>query len=109
MDLKPGRELDALIAEKVMGLRVVPHAGDFIVIYPTEEWDPLPWYSSEIADAWEVVEKITAGDRAMSLIFERGIWCCKANMEFEPTGHEHVAETAPLAICLAALKSIGVE
>lgn len=42
----PGRELDALIAEKVMG---IPSRDVYL--------DPVKHYSTDISAAWEVVEK----------------------------------------------------
>lgn len=81
-DLKPGRELDALIAEKVMGISVsrvcacFNHSG----IYETWENDkepiPIKNYSTNIADACLVLEMLG------------------------------LAEIAPYEICLAALKAL---
>lgn len=108
-----GRELDAWIAEKVMGNPppVVPPG-----VWPQElhSWqDRLPLYSTDIAAAWEVVEKLK------SLGFKVGVdeegsdlaACVVAKSE---RGIVHViasetAATAPLAICLAALRACGVE
>lgn len=98
------RERDALVAEKVMG-KDVRCTCDFC----------LPTYTTSIAAAWQVVEKINRehgpfhlrdvchrfGDDAP--IFWRA-W-------FESTGPKHEsyvdADTAPLAICIAALKAVG--
>jgi hypothetical protein len=54
MTMKAGRELDALIAEKVMGCprdKIYYSVGD--VQWITEALD---FYSTDIADAWRVVE-----------------------------------------------------
>lgn len=91
-----GRQLDALIAEKVMGHRVL-------------------YYSTDISAAWLVVEELN----------KRGYWCQMRTpfqagddgdgywAGFTPHGvsgwngrpdHWTSAETLPLAICLAALR-----
>lgn len=105
-----GRELDAMVAEKVMGWRAVGgHKG-----VPS---DPqctvhveVPRYSTLISCAWEVVEKLQEtsilehleqrdGDEGKYVVQ----FCAKPN---EAWWHEHAyADTAPLAICRAALKA----
>ena len=125
VDLPAGRELDALVAEKVMGQ------------VPCDAWRPftaLPpqWmkdkgecghaacfpaqmgpaaYSTDIAAAWEVVEKITAPGRLTG-----GAWR-HLNGKYDAVFSEQLgggvfamsdeAPTAPLAICHAALKAVG--
>lgn len=119
-----GRELDALVAEKVMGWT----ACDANEAYPrwmhgdpgdefaeagrgrgcaplTTAWRvPYSRYSTDIAAAWEVVEKVR-GDRDVWLQWdsETSIWGC----QFFSGGHECFADTAPLAICRAALKAVS--
>lgn len=118
-EMKAGRELDALVAEKVMGwtdARVgirsqrrfhreeLPTPVD---VGPDEEWSP----STDIAAAWEVVAKFqmvyvyrAAKDLPNLKI---GQW----EALFSPDAGERalygVADTAPLAICKAALKTVG--
>ena len=112
---------DALIAEKVMGAywterknvcRILWNAEGAEMIM--EEWyekdwvpsiSPLPEYSTQIADAWLVVEKL----RKLALHFNlqndfAGTWFA----EFFQQGFHYgvIADTAPLAICLAALKAV---
>lgn len=113
--MKAGRELDALVAEKVMGWKL-SNATD-----GTEYWDngkfcggiwPKEWNpSTNIADAWNVVEKMKSKDYLFSL---KNI--VKGTFTFSLTDwggncstYAAEAETAPLAICLAALKAVGVE
>lgn len=66
-----------------------------------------PPYSTEISAAWEVVEKFPA----MQLFkYANGLgWDCYWHAESGPLNVHAQAETAPLAICLAALKALGVE
>lgn len=110
--MKPGRELDALVAEKVMGIKL-PTA---LIYRPCDVPDPkvlddiiLPHFSTDIAAAWEVVEKMKSfqlnlsnGNGYWACFFKdntkNGEWSCPTTITYES------AETAPLAICLAALK-----
>lgn len=115
--MKPGRELDALIAEKVMGLKLKREDCNSYWIdsdgeepaYPTE-------FSTDIAAAWEVVEKVNL------FVFPlRGLWvsgssddeqyfCDFGDIATIDGSYYNAARatTAPHAICLAALKSVGV-
>jgi len=111
-----GREIDALVAEHVMGavwnnvpnypggacdilqfpgghgILVERRCSDGRTIYPAN----LPAYSTDIAAAWEVVEKMEGAD------FDR------FDGHLGPL-HAMTAKEAALDICLAALKAKGVE
>ena len=118
--MKAGRKLDALIAEKVMGndrdwrkyleLRPLWVRGDKLT---NDEYmavalgGELPHYSTQIADAWLVAEKICGDEGHFEL--ERLYWFNAKKTGWMAIFHKGDAEadTAPLAICLAALKSIG--
>ena len=138
--MKPGRELDALVAEKVMGYVIGndPHfegAGPKIVSGPhwiTEDGTEPTWqrenewpitclfYSTDIAAAWEVVEKLCnwdADDNMLTLkgqagdpknADDPGHWW-KAEISGTSGKFMGEADTVPEAICLAALKAKGVE
>jgi hypothetical protein len=111
--VKEGRELDALVAEKVMGETVFPDYGEFNArgVKP---------YSTDIAAAWQVVEKLGLFSRGFKW---REIETLGALLQHNPRtdrwavivryydGDADVAadncDTAPHAICLAALKAIG--
>ena len=57
MSLKPGWELDALIAEKVFGWRRA--VGLPVILYPPDEnTDDFPRYSRDLDAAWLVVDKL---------------------------------------------------
>lgn len=86
------RELDALCAEKVMGW-----TGDIV-----------PHYSTNIADAWLLVEAVSHyvqlhGPNGYS----EGWEVCVLREDKDPWTGE--AKTAPMAITLAALKTNGVD
>lgn len=151
--MNPGPELDALVAEKVLGWRwakinpathqnayvrdltvgarflrppttdLTDPKGPYLPADMSEpvwsEWD-APHYSTNIVLAWEVVEKV---GRLFMLRFVRGkVWEASFfdEYDYEWVVRETVdgrrrdvdpseAPTAPHAICLAALRAVGVE
>jgi len=105
-EMKAGRELDALVAEKVMGWTLsgrvwIDERGHLQTIEPTSFGSFEP--SSDIAAAWEVVEKMRARGLIVDLTLGAGAYCRIGG--FRPFAEERGA-TAPLAICLAALKAV---
>lgn len=134
--MQAGRELDALIAEKVMGLVLCrcteetkeKKRSEFLAHFDKDPFGPprptvghtgsnggCNWcghmtpaqYSTDIVAAWEVFNKIVSYSR----LYEGDIstsnggttWCCcfttrKTVIDW--------ADTAPLAICLAALRTV---
>lgn len=124
--MTPGRELDALVAEKVMGCKVLwqkatvsgPYCGcncaDGFEEGPHS--DPnrmdanLKSYSTDIAAAWEVVEKLAENGKLLELYAGGGpkgaSWTATF---FDGSSGNEYADTAPHAICLAALKAVGVD
>lgn len=140
--MNAGRELDALIAEKVMGwnwvnvfsnaLMIVPPIGD--KLRHAHKYvdkgipDNMPHYSTNIADAWLVVEKLKGMGFGVTIneVCKRsgfykyndnvlGYWHCNFTVSDKDDNDKllktnpEIAETAPLAICLAALKACGDE
>lgn len=103
--MEAGREMDALVAQKVARLKEVRPAewrkGEWIYTYnetPFEtHWAPVPYYSTDIAAAWQVVEEITDMLHPASYTFielweAQSMWACTAS-------------EAALAICRIALKA----
>jgi hypothetical protein len=129
--MKPGRELDAMVAEKVMGLgepkhQLMPCGLESlpVAIYTCANCDHetdsrkdvdgceyYPPYSTDIAAAWEVVEKLGDKDFALErwpeipVKFRRPDWKYRAT--FDRSVNFSDGTTAPHAICLAALKAVG--
>lgn len=122
--MKAGRELDVLVAEKVMGWTyktfpegACPHIKHW---YSGEQYMLMKPFSSDISAAWQVVEKL----KERTNLFPQVGWVrvhdntyqhrCEIWMN-DPSAHKHgwladeYADTAPLAICLATLKAVGVE
>lgn len=93
------REIDALVAEKVMGLH------DTHAIQYGEK--AIPNYSTDISAAWEVVEKMMKGEAGP--IGSLQIDCMWPEWRVKYLDTITRSDSAPLAIALAALKSVGVE
>ena len=103
--MQPGRELDALVAEKVMGYKVRDE--EHYEVPPLRAIYWIPKYSTDIAAAWMVVEKLKGLEPELSWSDEDHCWFVhfqKSRPSICPFGI-----TAPHAICLAALKAIGHE
>lgn len=110
------RELDAEVAEHVMGEEVFYPDGPSVPwqnLYNKRRTDTIgieevPYYSTDIAATWRVVEKsgILSG-MFLWQPFNNQDWAIEDR--FSPFDDEPFvrAKTALLAICLAALKAVG--
>lgn len=68
---------------------------------------PVPHYSTDIAAAWEVVEKMDC--RTIEITKHANSYqCVFAYKEYGRFFYELECDTAPMAICLAALKAKGI-
>lgn len=114
------REIDILIATNIMGWSLMERydkglvfqdengceAGD---IFPRK----LPHYSSDIAAAWSVFERVGMGASCRDNQIRRidgpliSEWRC--SFQDDEGSSDATAHTAPLAICLAALKAKGID
>ena len=132
-----GREMDALVAEKVMGWKPGTPCKDEYSDTPTEErdthwqcrkcglrgqWGDPGWeehdeqplsYSTDIAAAWLVVEKMRSGGRKFIIEALKPehteLWYAAFSATEDLSGYEKskaLEPTAPLAICLAALEAV---
>ena len=126
-----GREMDALIAEKVMGLRVEWRSG--VPMWVGKDLPGSPYvlseglyghtihnYSTDIRDAWKVLEKfndlglvVVVGSKRLvetrELLWYALIGMAKPIDEFDMNANilgEAEAPTAPLAVCRTALLAI---
>ena len=122
--MNPGRELDALVAEKVMGWTDVQVVNDppfnttmgRTVIHGELYRFNVPNYSTNIEAAWEVVEKVTQFLRYnrkeyFPIIHQYdGQWHCGWSWSYmDCAEYESKSDSAPHVICLAALKAMGVK
>jgi hypothetical protein len=121
MDLQPGRELDALVAEKVFGALISDPIFAGSMIYQGKDnqgkdkgfavsgtIEDVPHYSTDIAAAWEVLEKVR------EQVPDFGFGIDDKPGEFR-TYAVRIGDcmatsiSAPHSICLAALKAVGNE
>jgi hypothetical protein len=132
------RQIDRLIAEHVMGLRIYHYDKDIAercyYMLVDENWDyagddfgrhagereteaeawekDCPHYSTDISAAWRVVEKLGEVYDVVVGRDKEGTGFCRLytdrTQDYYPR-HEMFAETPQLAICLAALKCKGID
>jgi hypothetical protein len=128
-----GRELDALVAEKVMGLTVIrtpfvprdvtprgTHFTDEAVTewrrtYPNSvEVNRVSRYSTDMTAAWQMVGRLKELNHVMhlheypeSIDIPIGASCAFGHWPSKQYTPSLDADTAPHAICLAALKALG--
>ncbi len=124
--MEAGQELDALIAEKVMGFKRwegVPNAFHAKVVLPYQTAEPCepPHYSTDIASSWQVAEKVWEALRITKYeqwaLFDLQIdangmyWATFIIKSSSAPDHkvEVFENSAPLAICGAALKALEVK
>jgi len=98
--MEPGRELDALVAEKVMDIPII-WRGPYVAGGPLGLGTPHK-YSTDMSAAWEVVEKFDKNTFNLNWLDGSNIygigWHCKLGNE-----HAHKCSTPTEAICKAAL------
>lgn len=111
--------LDALVTERVMGNYAVEDGGAWHMQQTDSgEWENLPHYSTDIAAAWQVVEKLWKTHKLSIAVWHVqpgqvgafvketiagdfvGFTCDASELTVKPT--------APFAICIAALRAVGV-
>lgn len=107
-----GREMDALVAEKVMGWTPSLSSQGIMWLNKDGEYERGEHTfhpSTDIAAAWEVVERLEAiGVLLWKLGREDHMpnWYVSVGRNFQP-GVSAEERTAPLAICRAALKAVS--
>lgn len=137
--MNPGRELDALVAEKVMGYAVRASNDDWVDGYKVAEKKsdfgksdkvftisgpltvkrdrPMKNYSTSISAAWDAVNKLMRerfqNDRVgfrinFCSVVTPFFWMAYFGLE-QSENYSACGDTAPHAICLAALKAVGHE
>lgn len=110
----PGRELDALVAEKITGLiDIAIRATSCDSTDLTHAFDGkyhlVPHYSTDIATAWEVVDKVLSMPHTEFHLDYDGEW--NAQFRIDVTDRQYTdcysySKSAPHAICLAAIKAV---
>lgn len=125
-EMPAGCEMDALITEKVMGAvpcdawSTLRHFPPMFIRGACEHETCYPRgypckYSSNMGAAWQVIEKLIELGCEPSVCHLSDKWVCvregsSAGWEVDlPFDEAAYSETAPLAICRAALLEIGIE
>lgn len=124
-----GRDLDALIAETVFGKKPCKYTVTGIIstltiwqcehqsasnCYPDDKGQCLEKYSEEMWSAWKIAELLKLRENTssslgfswpveLSYLDDRQVWSCV--FHGKQASAEGLGETAPLAICRAALKA----
>ena len=106
-EIEAGRELDAQVAEKVMGWRHVRETGPPDDLYGQEPGRSgtvyiVPHYSTDIGAAWAVVERLRDIDCDLTIESAGNQW----HVSLLVGAIVGTAQAAPLAICRAALKVV---
>jgi hypothetical protein len=99
--VKPGRELDCRIHREIFGI-------EWAKFEPGVNIVSVLHYSTSIADAWWVVQKMEGKGHPISINRQSDDW--EAIFWESWTNNDPIiarAETLPHAICLAALKALG--
>ena len=111
-EMEAGRELDMLVAEKVMGYQCVcDDEPRDCPIHARDDYDTLLAYSTDIDNAWDVVTQMRASFFLERRLTRGMFWhavfddCGDGTWQDEVRVHAEGA-TAPLTICRAALKFI---
>lgn len=108
------RELDKLVAEHIFGWADFSGKHDFLYGCPPSFDDvrrEVPHYSTNLQDTWEIVEELKNAGLKIAIYIDADITTCHitdAPSSFM-TVWEVEADTPQLAICLAALKALGVD
>jgi hypothetical protein len=124
LNMSAGEELDTLIAEKVMELDLSKRCDGNPDYFDTDRWacgkcgavgrvwddmehtiEPKE-YSDGIAAAWEVIDKMRKSFWIASLVADTNLWRVTFYTHTHRKTHEAIDESAPLAICRAALLTV---
>ncbi|MED3650634.1 BC1872 family protein [Heyndrickxia sporothermodurans] len=104
------REIDKLIALNIMGWNEnqIIEMDDYSRIAINDSFVPFEFSpSTDIKDAWLIVEKLSkASDFELSKDCDDSFYICEFLFALNKV-YVSRAETAPMAICLAALRTIG--
>lgn len=111
------REIDALVAEKVMGFKRATYEGEPSALQGMGGWDRGNGHwsnnfrpTTDISDAWEVVEKLASIGRYLDIrtfadYYDVGVY----RTDGAPMNASVLRPSAPKAISLAALRAVGVD
>lgn len=110
------RDIDLSISESLFKREVVEDSEWGHGTWINNEFNPTPNYAGNIKDAWTIVDHLYDSYRFDTEIqlyedayLGKRYRCVIAEIDHQENAYTVFAETAPLAICLAALKLSGVD
>ena len=117
------RKIDALVAKHIFKFTSITGAGIDNSGGPLQGFPPesndifiikvrIKKYSTDIAAAWEVLDFLSDNDVSWELdkVFDGNVFCIiRFAHDTGESQFEADSKTAPMSICLAALKAMGVE
>lgn len=113
VSMEAGRELDALVAEKVMGLSFYQDEDDPTLLVVENKIGneirvgELPNFSTDIAAAWDVVETLKTKNLTVCLYVYPGDNECTVIKDDTIDGvNRYRGSSMPYLICMAALKAV---
>lgn len=111
-------KINALVVEKAMGRRLATHTNHTDRYSMYVDPDGLVWSRSGIVpfrateniyDAWQVVEKMQDDGWGFEIRYTKG-HCLVQVFDRTATDYKgYIHQSAPIAICLAALRAVGVD
>lgn len=113
--LQPGRDMDKKVHTEVMGKQVTMGMAERTIWNPeTEQFEPhftdIPHYSTNIADAWKIVDKWIADNKQATFDLSCEYWGCDVRHFARFGSHPRkYGTTPPEAICRARLKVVATD
>lgn len=105
--MNAGRELDALIGEKIIGFSGMGLTDPSNYKYPDDVWPHIPEFSTDIAAAMTVLDRLGEINSVFGDVdIERDQTAKGVRWKVVIDGIESFADTLPHAICLAALEAV---
>lgn len=107
-NLLPGEKMDFMVLNDVMGWKPV-YAGEILDYWVDTNGIQRPCGcspSTDISDAWEVVEKLHLHVGVYDTD-QKITWYCSVKHDFNNSGIIQIENTAQLAICKAALLTLS--
>lgn len=104
-EIKSLRELDVLILKKIFGIGARYNYDQEPCYYP--DMSPIKFYSTDLNVAWGIVEKLKTEKMYCCLDKEGTITF--TTLDHPPEEYSYKHKEIGIAICVAALKSVGIE
>lgn len=101
-------QLDALVAERVLGLQVRRDGNTYYCPKDNGGFF-VPQFSSDMSAAWQVVEYLASNELTIEIAHKFQATGVNIRRQTKQPKEMLVNKSAPIAICLAALRFLEVE